>query len=86
MDQYPGIPHHQIENHHVQRMHHLCSSSPPPPAIVPSLMWPPTVLPVQSYYVSNQLPLMGYQVFALPPQHPQAALENRIDYTAGVTI
>ena len=49
----------------------------------------------------NQLPPMGYQVFALPPQQPliwppiaqhqgfalppqqpQAALENRVDYTA----
>jgi len=32
VDQYPGIPCHQIEHHHVQRMHCLHSSSPPPPA------------------------------------------------------
>ncbi|KAH0836378.1 hypothetical protein J3R83DRAFT_7956, partial [Lanmaoa asiatica] len=47
VDQYPGIPRHQIERHHVQRMHRLRSRSPPPP------MWPPAALP-------NQLPPMDY--------------------------
>lgn len=88
VDQYPGIPRHQIEHHHVQRMHRLCSASPPPlaqhyPAIVPPPMWPPAALPAQPYYnMPNQLPPMNYQVFAPPPQQPQIALGNRVDYTA----
>ncbi|KAG8220708.1 hypothetical protein J3R82DRAFT_3006, partial [Butyriboletus roseoflavus] len=30
VDQYPDIPHHLIECHDVQRMHHLHSPPPPP--------------------------------------------------------
>ena len=43
MDQYLGIPHYQIENHYVQRMHYLYSSSPPPPAqhYYPAIVPPP---------------------------------------------
>jgi hypothetical protein len=36
--QYPGMPHHQIEHIHVQRMRHLRSSSPPPIQHQPPLL------------------------------------------------
>ena len=70
VNQYPGIPRHQIEHNHVQRMRRLRSPPLFPPTAPP--MWPPDV--------SNLQPPMGHQAIAPPPSNN--VLENRVDYNA----
>ena len=89
VNQYPGIPQHQIKHYHIQRMHHL--HSPPPPPIFPADFYPapfnpPAPPPMFLPAPPPAIPL-DFQPFAPPPQQPEfvlqrSVLENRVDYSA----